>query len=505
MVLTHSIHFIRAASKIALAVTKSKILGVNVDGVAQRYIIDALSSIGAGLPAKAAQILSAKNTFGKCELNELLMNEDEISFVLQNSPKLWNDLSVFSFEGIPGSLGEVHKGVLKNGSEVAIKIQYPGIESKIQSQLLSLLSAAGIVAKLNSQKFNYNEYLEYFSKNLKVETDYIQEAENQYFFYEKLKSYSNILIPKVHQYYSSSDILVQDWLEYLNIEQINVFSMEQKKSLANDLFEIFLIQFFKLKKIHGDFHIGNIGFTRDFPNKIVLIDFGAILNLNPAYVKVLSETVYTMRRRNKFDALDVFQKLGFNKNFLYPIYKDLPAILEIFLRPFCTLKPFVPSNWNFQKESSSLLNKHKMLFRMAGPPWFLMLMRTFTGLTSCFKLLSDEINTYDLVERYLQEYIEENPISTVKTISQDPIQISDRARFLCVRLLENGQEKVFLEMPARSCENLEDIIPDNVKNNLIELGYNIYEMKEKIISSNFIPQLILDVKIDERIIRVWLE
>ncbi len=505
MVFSHSIHFIRAASKIALAVTKRKILGANIDGIAQRYIMEALASIGSGLPAKAAQILSAKNAIGKCDLSELLMNEEEISSILEKSPNLWNDLSVFSFEGIAGSLGEVHKGTLKNGSEVAIKIQYPNVESKIQSQLHSLLNATGFVAKISSQNFNYNEYLKFFSNNLKHETDYIYEAESQSYFYEKFNNYPNIMIPKIYKSYSCSDILVQDWINFFSFEEIQMLSLDQRKLLAHDLFEIFLIQFFKLKRIHGDFHIGNIGITKDPPYKIVLIDFGAVLNIEPDHFKALSEAIFAIRNGIKFDALDIFQRLGFNKDFLYPIYNELPFILEVYLRPFCSILPFDPSNWNFQEESSSLLNKHKMLFRMAGPPWFLMLMRTFTGLTSCFKMLGSEIYTFNIVEKYLLEFIQSDPITSLKKLPNDSIPVSVQARFLCVKVFENGKEKIYLEMPARSCENLEDIIPDKVKCNLIDLGYNIEDMKKKVAESSFIPQILIDVKIEERCIKVWLE
>ncbi len=370
MIFSNSIHFIRAASKIAIAVTKSKILGANIDDIAQHYIIEALASFGSGLPAKAAQILSAKNAIGKCDLSALLMNEEEISSILQKLPYLWNSLSVFSFQGIPGSLGEVHKGVLQNGSEVAIKLQFPKIETKIQSQLIALLSATGFAAKISSQKFNYNEYLNFFSNNLKQETDYILEAENQNYFYEKFKNYSNVIIPKVYKSYSCSDILVQDWIDLLSIEEIQELSIEQRKMLAYDLFEIFLIQFFKFKRIHGDFHIGNIGVIRNYPHKIVLIDFGSVLNIEQEHFFVLSEAIYSIRNGIKFDAFDVFQRLGFKKDFLYPIYDELSSILEVYLLPFCSILPFIPSKWNFQEESSRLLNKHKMLFRMAGPPGF---------------------------------------------------------------------------------------------------------------------------------------
>ncbi len=134
-----------------------------------------------------------------------------------------------------------------------------------------------------------------------------------------------------------------------------------------------------------------------------------------------------------------------------------------------------------------------------------MLMRTFTGLTSCFKILASEIDTFNIVEKYLLEFIQLNPNFILKKIPNDSIQVSIQARLLCVRVLENGKEKIYLEMPAISCENLEDIIPDKVKINLIELGYNIANMKEKVISSSFIPQLIIDVKIDGNCIKVWLE
>ncbi|APJ03130.1 AarF/UbiB family protein [Silvanigrella aquatica] len=509
MGLKNSIQFIRAVSKIAVKMSKNKILGQKMDDVAQRYILSAMTEMGSGLTAKAAQVLSAKNLNGKIDLDDLLMNEEEVSSILQNNEELWNELSVFSFDGIPGSLGEVHKGVLKNGMEVAVKLQYPEVESKINGQLNILLNAMGFVAKLNSTKFKYNEYLSLFKKNLNDEVNYFQELENQLYFYKNLLNFEDIIIPNIYSQYTTRNILVQDWIKFTPLDQLDYLSQETKSYLANYLLEIFLYQFMNLHKIHGDFHYGNMGVTLSQPYKLVLLDFGSVLDISTEHMNTLMQVIYFLRNNIAFNALDIFEKLGFNKDSLLLIEDKLERLIRIILFPFVTKEKFDPSQWDFLQQSQDLLGPHRMLFRMSGPPWFLLLMRTFSGLTSCFKLFSSKINSNLIVEKYINEFIKISSIEFIKSNKVKEITLNNMivnvASFLCVQMIENGKEKVYIEMPAISYESLEDIIPDNIKDKIINLGYNIQEMKEKILSSSMIPQLIFELKIDSREIKIWLK
>ena len=384
MTFNHSIPFLSKISKIA-----------------ENYIIRYLTTFGSGLPAKAAQMLSSKNATGNCDLSNLLMSDKEVSSVFLSHPDICNKISTFSFDGIAGSLGEVHKAMLGNGSEVAIKIQYPRIENKIQSQLEKLLQVAGISAKINSKKFNYNDYQKLFSQTLKEETDYVIEAQNQKYFYDMFSQKTNVIVPKVYPELSNSNILVQEWLAFKSFQDLNHLTKENKETIAYNLIEIFLFMFFNLKKLQSDFHLGNLGVINENPYKIVLLDFGSILKIEENHTYILSETILNIRNNISYDSMLVFKNLGFNTELLLPLKDDLNKLLLLLLYPFCTKGPINLNQWNFQEESKLILGKHKMAFRMAGPPYFLMLMRTFTGLTSCLKSITNTVNINDLVEKYI--------------------------------------------------------------------------------------------------------
>ena len=504
---------IQIASKLAVAVGKSKFYKQNKEDCAQNYILNALASLGPGLPAKAAQIFNSKNLNIPCSFSNLLMDEEElITTILEYSPYLLEDCLTFSKEGSAGSLGEVHKALLKNEKEVAIKVQYPHIESHIQVQLNKLVTAANFATKLSVNELDTSGYLSYFSDKLKEETDYIHEGQNQNFVRKKLLDECSVFIPQVFLSQSNSKILVQEWVDFLPLHHLNQFSLKERQGFACDLFETFLFLVFKLNKIHGDFHLGNVGVTCKIPQKIVLLDFGLMMDLEPDHVQVLREVIDAIKNKKQFNALQAFERLGFQKNALLPLQKDLSALWEIFLRPFCTHSVFEPGQWNFQEESKKILGKHKILFRMAGPPWFLMLMRTFTGLTSCLKLISPTFETSFLVEKYLMDFRMDPPVAPKGDMGNDKgtSLVDDKgtkilSQFLCIRVVEGQKEKVFLQMPAAACENLENLIPFDVQRKLTERKINLNEMKNNILISNFIPQKIFEIQFDDRFVSVWLE
>ena len=468
----------------------------------QNYLLNAISFLGPGLTAKAAQIIHSKNSLGKCSHENLILQKKEILKLIEDrSPQLMSKINYLSPKGIPGSLGQVHKGILNDGSEVAIKVQYPKMKNTIVSQFSFLLKSLNIGLKLTNKNFSYENYLKYFKYKLEEELNYLNELRSQNEIFEYLKEFPQFYIPKAYENLSNSEILVQDWVETIHLDNLSIFSEQEKINFANDLFECFIILFFKLKFIHGDFHYGNIGITSKIPHKIVLFDFGSMLKIPDESMKSIIFVLHHLNLNKEFSALENFVLLGFEKNLLIPLEPHLKKLWEIFLRPFLE-KSFNFANWNFQEESQKILGKYKMNFRMAGPPWFLMLMRTFTGISSCFKYLGVNVQTKCILEKHLPNLIEEKYENKYKYNTEiNNIQ----SKYLCIKVLEGHNEKVYLEMPARSSENLEDIVPSHIQTHLINSGYDLKSMQKKIFDNNFIPQILFETKYESQLIRVWLE
>jgi len=506
MTITDSLNAVRLGSKFAFGLAKAKLTPNVGDGVARQYIMDALSTLGPGLPAKAAQLLTVASSDEPCDLSALVMNGDDVCKLLESeAPALLAGVETLSPDGVPGSLGQVHRAVLKTGQVVAVKVQYPDIASKIRGQMGALLSAAGFAAKFSSQHFNTQDFLGFFGDRLNEEVDYLHEVRSQSRFHQRFLHSPSVIIPAVYPELSTARVLVQEWVEYLPLAQARALPEPARQQLASALIHTFLTQLMVLGELHGDFHQGNVGWRVGTPEQLILLDFGSTLTVQAAHVATLKEVIYALRRGIKLDALEAFCRLGFDERALAPIAGDLKALWRIFLRPFCSPKPFDPAVWNFREESSALLGAHRMSFRLAGPPWFLMLMKTFSGLNSCLTVLTASIDTNRLVEPFLEGALGAMP-AQIRHPAQAPLPSPvGAAGALWIKVSEDGEDKVLLEMPVRAVENLEDLVPDEAKDSLKSRGHDLATMRARVLASGLVPQVIFEELLGRRSVRIWLD
>ncbi|MCX6128272.1 MAG: AarF/UbiB family protein [Proteobacteria bacterium] len=393
MSLLSSLSVLQAGSQLLAGIVKAKLEGEATDFAARRYLMDTLSKLGPGLPAKAAQILNSGHEQGPLDLTSLLMKDSEVKDrISMQSPRLAEMIETLSFNALPGSLGQVHKAQLKDGRFVAIKIQYPGIDTKIHSQLATLLGATRFASQVKLQNFDHHGYLKFFGEKLAEELDYVREGSNQLRFRNRLLKQIQYKIPAYYSDYSSSSILVQEWVDCSSLQSQNLFSNEIRQKLAQHLLSLFLQQVFEFNELHGDLHFGNVGVSTLESHPLVLLDFGSTINLQKSHVAAIKEVVECIRKGNSLDALDTFCQLGFTRSALLPMASSLNDLLILFLRPLSSPTPFDPGQWNFREASAEILGSHRMQFRMAGPPWFLMFMKTVSGLVNCLKSLSSTID-----------------------------------------------------------------------------------------------------------------
>src|ERR1041384_3476016 len=95
------------------------------------------------------------------------------------------------------SLGQVHYAILRDGRNVAVKVQRPGIKKQILEDLEALRGLSAFIdnhSKIGA-RFNFQEMLEEFKRTILRELDYLQEARNLKILGENLKSFQRIVVP----------------------------------------------------------------------------------------------------------------------------------------------------------------------------------------------------------------------------------------------------------------------------------------------------------------------
>lgn len=183
-----------------------------------------------------------------------------------------------------GSLGQVHRARLRDGREVAVKVQRPDIRKTIVDDLEMLAEVALWFDKHSEagRAYGFADMLEEFRRGLMRELDYRQEARNLLALRTNLADFKRIVVPRAIDDYSTSCVLTT---EYIHGQKITSFSPLVRTDidgcgLADELFRAYLQQILVDGLVHSDPHPGNVFLTID--DRVALIDLGQVAHISPS-------------------------------------------------------------------------------------------------------------------------------------------------------------------------------------------------------------------------------
>ncbi|NNK19360.1 MAG: AarF/ABC1/UbiB kinase family protein [Maribacter sp.] len=183
----------------------------------------------------------------------------------------------FNSEAInAASIGQVHKAS-KNGKQLAVKIQYPGVADCILSDLAMVKP---IAMKMFNIKGEHSEvYFKEVEGKLLEETDYLLEIKQSQEVVAACGHIPNLQFPKYYADWSSRQIITMDWMEGIHLSEFTKINTNQDiaNTLGQALWDFYLFQIHKLKKVHADPHPGNFLVSED--GQLIALDFGCMKQL----------------------------------------------------------------------------------------------------------------------------------------------------------------------------------------------------------------------------------
>jgi ubiquinone biosynthesis protein len=210
------------------------------------------------------------------------------------------------------SLGQVHRAKLRDGRDVAVKVQRPGIREQIATDFEALAELATF-ADNNTEagrKYRLTEVLEEFRRNLIRELDYRLEASNLKEIGKNLEEFPSIVVPRPVDDYTTSRVLTMDYVPGRNISSLGPLAQLEMngESLADELFKAYLKQILVDGFFHADPHPGNVFITYD--HKIALIDLGMIGRLSPDMQEQLLKVLLATSEGRSEEAADIAIQIG---------------------------------------------------------------------------------------------------------------------------------------------------------------------------------------------------
>ncbi|MEW8027091.1 MAG: AarF/ABC1/UbiB kinase family protein [Candidatus Thiodiazotropha sp.] len=285
------------------------------------------------------------------------------------------------------SLGQVHEATGTRGERLAVKLQYPGIDVTIDSDLQLLRS---LIKRTRYAKLLLSS-IDEIEQRLHEEVDYCHEADNTAWFKSNLRL-SGVTIPAVDGDHSSKRVLTTERLQGLHLD---AWLRGHPGQPARDhfgqlLYDIFVHSFYGLQALHADPNPGNYLFAED--GTLGLLDFGCVRYYSSDFVSLMPVLLHAYMTRDAEKVISTYQQLGMvaemNGDQLQSFYDHV-------LQPFgdWLTKPFKAGRFDFSNRKTSytaegwrsfrqLANVHK-INDLANE--FIYFDRTFFGLYQIFE------------------------------------------------------------------------------------------------------------------------
>jgi len=171
------------------------------------------------------------------------------------------------------SIGQVHRGRTRDGRDLAIKIQYPGIRNSIDSDV-SNVAALMRMAGLVPPGLDIAPLLAEARRQLHEEADYIREGQHLQRFSELLAGSAEFAVPALHADFTTSDILAMSFVEATPLEQLTVAPQTVRDRIMTLLIGLVARELFEFGLMQTDPNFANYRYNAS-TQQIVLLDFGA--------------------------------------------------------------------------------------------------------------------------------------------------------------------------------------------------------------------------------------
>ncbi|MEP2238342.1 MAG: AarF/ABC1/UbiB kinase family protein [Maribacter sp.] len=301
------------------------------------------------------------------------------------------------------SIGQVHKAT-KDGKNLAVKIQYPGVAQSISSDLAIVKPIA--IRMFNLQGKDSDKYFKEVENKLVEETDYILEVAQSKEITEACKVIPNINFPEYYTDLSSQRIITMDWMTGKHLSEFTKagFSQATGHKLGQALWDFYMFQIHGLRKVHADPHPGN--FLVNEEEELIAIDFGCIKEVPDSFYVpyfelarpevILDDEKFT----EKLYELEILMQTDTPEDILF--FKSIfHQLLSLFTSPFHN-EDFDFGDevfWGKIADLGEQFSSDKQIRKMngnRGSKHFLYMNRTFFGL---YNLLHD-LKAYIKVNDY---------------------------------------------------------------------------------------------------------
>eukprot|EP00340_Litonotus_pictus_P009417 CAMPEP_0170531416 /NCGR_PEP_ID=MMETSP0209-20121228/61628_1 /TAXON_ID=665100 ORGANISM="Litonotus pictus, Strain P1" /NCGR_SAMPLE_ID=MMETSP0209 /ASSEMBLY_ACC=CAM_ASM_000301 /LENGTH=379 /DNA_ID=CAMNT_0010826027 /DNA_START=528 /DNA_END=1663 /DNA_ORIENTATION=+ len=334
-----------------------------------------------------------------------------LSVLTQDFGKDWETLfTKFDIDPFAAaSIGQVHLAEIEDKESIkttklAVKVQFPGVATSIESDLYNLKTLFKYL-NLVPKGLYIDKVVDNLGSEIKEECNYILEGEKQMRYYDIINSCKYLskifTVPKVIQSLSSNNVLTTEFIEGVNVDEMENESQEVRDYIGEKLLELCLKEIFIFKFMQTDPNPANFFISKRDMGKplskentdIGLIDFGAAREYSDNFVNTYMKIVYNARENRKEETIKYSQDLGFLTGFETDVMLDAHANSVIAIaEPFMKQEDGELFNFGNQDVTKRIYKELPVMLkhRLTSPPTEVYsLHRRLSGVyLTCIKLRS---------------------------------------------------------------------------------------------------------------------
>lgn len=189
------------------------------------------------------------------------------------------------------SIGQVHRARLHDGREVAVKVQYPGVDEAIEADLKNIPLFFNSIAML-AKGFDSKPVIEELQARLAEELDYEIEARNQSMFVDYYRGHPFITIPEVVKELSTRRVLTTEFARGARFAEVLSWSQAERNLAGETMYRFVFDSLYRLHAFNADPQPGNYVFRPG--GRVTFLDFGlskvferSLLDLNQQMIEFM--------------------------------------------------------------------------------------------------------------------------------------------------------------------------------------------------------------------------
>ena len=317
-----------------------------------------------------------------------------------------------SFEHEPAhaaSLGQVHRAVAHDGRRLAVKLQYPDMDSAVEADLSQLSVVFALMRRLRPQ-IDTTEIAQEIGARIREELDYEREARHMRLYGEIHLADDAIRIPAPVAELSTRRLLSMDWLEGRPLLAYKDHPQEVRNRIAAAMFRAWWHPFCRFGVIHGDPHLGNYAVFEEAgePAGINLLDFGCIRIFPARFVEAVIEHYRGLLHGDRDRVAAAYEAWGF-KNLTRELMDTLDIWARFLYGPLLTdrtrrLAEGVSAIEFGRSQAQTVAEALKRHGSVTPPREFLFMDRAAIGLGGVFLHLDAELNFHRLFETAMEDF-----------------------------------------------------------------------------------------------------